>query len=482
MSLERLGVCEIRGLYERKEASPVDVVEALLAAQQSRDGDIHAFLELYADDALAHARRMRDSGSHRRQPLGGVPIAIKDNICIEGRPTTCASRILEGYSSLYTAGVIDRLRAAGAIILGKTNLDEFAMGSSTENSAMGVTRNPWDTARTPGGSSGGSAAAVAANFAPAALGSDTGGSIRQPASFCGVVGMKPTYGRVSRYGLLAFASSLDQIGPLTRSVADAAVVLDAISGHDPRDSTSLSLPAPDSSALLEGGLKGLTIGVPWSFLGDAMDADARENFSDTVRRSEDAGATIIEIDLPHAEYGVAAYYIIANAEASANLARFDGVKDGHRAKDPGDLYEMYTRTRDEGFGEEVKRRILLGTYVLSAGYYDAYYLKAQQVRSLIIRDFETVYKTCDLIMLPTSPGGAFAVGERMEDPIAMYLSDFFTIPVNLAGQPAISVPSGLTDGGLPLGVQLIGKALDESMVLRGAAGIERTVAFEGLAT
>jgi len=474
----RYGVSELRALYRNGHSTPVEVVESILREIVTRDHVVGAYLDVHADAVRAAARSVTDRGDYKELPLGGIPVAIKDNICIEGRPTTCASRILDGYNSPFDATVVQKLRAAGAIILGKTNLDEFAMGSSTENSSRQITRNPWNLEKTPGGSSGGSAAAVAAGFAPAALGSDTGGSIRQPASLCGVVGVKPTYGRVSRYGLVAFASSLDQIGPMGRSVADVAIVLGAICGHDPSDSTSVNVDVPDFTADLDKGVKGLTIGVPWSFLSESMDAGVRENFDATVNAMKDAGATVKEIDLPHAEYGVAAYYIIANAEASANLARYDGVKYAFRSPDTTDLYSMYTRTRDQGFGEEVKRRILLGTYVLSAGYYDAYYKKAQQVRSLIIRDFENAWGGCDLIMAPTSPTPAFGLGEKMDDPITMYMNDVFTIPVNLAGLPAVSVPSGFSKDKLPYGVQLIGKAMDEATVLRGAAAVETAAAIE----
>ncbi|MDH3197758.1 MAG: Asp-tRNA(Asn)/Glu-tRNA(Gln) amidotransferase subunit GatA [Candidatus Krumholzibacteria bacterium] len=474
-ALHTLGVSELRARLAAGEMSPVDAVASTLDAIAARDAGVGAYLEVFADDAMARARALADSGDCRKLPLGGVPIAIKDNICVAGKRTTCASRILRDYVSPYTATAAERLQAAGAIVLGKTNLDEFAMGSSTENSALGTTRNPWDPARAPGGSSGGSAAAVAAEMAAAALGSDTGGSIRQPASFCGVVGMKPTYGRVSRYGLVAFASSLDQIGPIARSVADVALVLEAMCGHDPRDATSLSAPVDRWSERLEAGLEGMTVGVPAAFLAD-MDATVRAAFDAALARAREGGARIREVTLPHAAYAVAAYYIIANAEASANLARYDGVKYGHRAV-VDTLYDMYTRTRDQGFGAEVKRRILLGTYVLSAGYYDAYYRQAQKVRSLIIRDFEAVFAACDLLMMPTAPTPPFRLGEKIDDPILMYLSDVYTIPVNLAGLPGISLPVGLTDGRLPVGVQLVGRALDEERVLRGAAGLERACGF-----
>ena len=423
-------------------------------------------------DALARDR------SFARRPLGGVPIAVKDNICTREGHTTCASRMLEHWRSPYDAEVIERLHAAGAIVVGKTNLDEFAMGSSTENSAFGPTRNPRDPERAPGGSSGGSAAAVAAGFVPVALGSDTGGSIRQPASFCGVVGFKPTWGRVSRRGLVAFASSLDQIGPFARTVRDAARVYEVIAGRDPLDATSLARPVEPVTPRLEEGARGLRVGVPRAFLEQAEDPGVCEHFDRALTMLREAGAEIVDVDLPHARFAVAAYYVVANAEASANLARFDGVRYGFRASGADDVIEMYTATRARGFGAEVKRRILLGTYVLSAGYYDAYYRRAMQVRSLIIDDFRSAFERCDLVALPTSPTPAFRLGERLEDPLTMYLSDVFTIPVNLAGLPAASVPAGEC-GGLPVGVQLIGRALDEATVLRGAAAVEAGASGEG---
>ncbi len=478
MDLHRMGVVGLREKLGAGEVTPVDVVDDVLAAIDKHDAEIGAYLDVHAEEALDAARRMTDKGTYRDLPLGGVPIAIKDNMCVAGRRTTCGSRILENYVSPYDATVVERLRAAGAIILGKTNCDEFAMGSSTENSALGKTVNPWDITRAPGGSSGGSAAAVAADIAPAALGSDTGGSIRQPASFCGVVGMKPTYGRVSRYGLVAFASSFDQIGPITKSVADAALLLTAIAGRDPCDATSLSIDVPDFAAALHGDLEGTTLGVPRAFFADSIDDDVRENFESVLALAGKNGARVREVDIPHADYAVETYYVLANAEASANLARFDGVKYGHRSSDSTDLYSMYTRTREEGFGAEVKRRILLGTYVLSAGYYDAYYLQAQKVRSLIIRDFEKAFSDCDLIALPTAPSVAFRLGENADDPLTMYLSDILTIPVNLAGIPAISLPSGLNGQRLPLGVQLMAPALAEEKLLQVAARIEQAIQFE----
>jgi aspartyl-tRNA(Asn)/glutamyl-tRNA(Gln) amidotransferase subunit A len=477
VSLNQLSIGELRARMIAGDTGPVEACEAALAAIGAHDGEVAAFLDVHGDAALARARALADSGDYRSLPLGGVPVAIKDNICMEGFRTTCGSRILGSYHPPYTATVVEKLHAAGAVVIGKTNLDEFAMGSSTENSGFGPSRNPWDTSRAPGGSSGGSAAAVAAGMAAAALGSDTGGSIRQPASFCGVVGMKPTYGRVSRYGLVAFASSLDQIGPFTRTVSDCAVVLNAMCGRDPRDATSASAPVPDFAGELGRGLKGMRIGVPWSFLGGELDAGVRVSFEAAVDAARRDGATIEDVELPHATHGLAAYYIIANAEASANLARFDGVRYGHRSAEAKTLVEMYTRTREEGFGAEVKRRVLLGTYVLSAGYYDAYYKRAQQVRSLIIADFVKAFARCDALMLPTAPTPAFRLGEKTDDPILMYLNDVFTIPVNLAGLPGISLPCGLSQEKLPIGVQLIGPAFQETSLLRAAAGIERLVDF-----
>jgi aspartyl-tRNA(Asn)/glutamyl-tRNA(Gln) amidotransferase subunit A len=479
VSLATLSISDLRRRIAAGEVSPVEACEAVFAVIEARDGDVRAFLSVEREAALARARRMQESGEARALPLGGVPVAIKDNMVIAGTRTTCGSKILGDYRPPYTATAVERLEAAGAIVVGKTNLDEFAMGSSTENSAFGPTRNPHDLSRAPGGSSGGSAAAVAAGMAAAALGSDTGGSIRQPAAFCGVVGLKPTYGRVSRYGLVAFASSLDQVGPFTRTVEDAARVLGAMAGKDPRDATSAAAPVPDFTAGLGAGVRGLRFGVPWKFLGTHLDPAVRAAFDALVDALRAEGAIIADVDLPHAEYGLAAYYIIANAEASANLARFDGVRYGHRSARAASLQDVYTRTREEGFGPEVKRRVLLGTYVLSAGYYDAYYRRAQQVRSLIIRDFRGAFAACDAILLPTAPTPAFNLGEKTGDPILMYLSDVFTIPVNLAGLPGVSVPCGRSPEGLPIGAQLIGRAFDEGTLLRAAAGVERICGVGG---
>ncbi len=447
-----------------------DVCEAFLNRIQRDDARVGAFTLV----AHEHAReRARALGATPQGLLAGVPVAIKDNLCTAGLPTTAASRILQGYVPPYSATVVERLEAAGAVVVGKTNMDEFAMGSSTENSALGLTRNPLDDTRTPGGSSGGSAAAVAAGMVPVSLGSDTGGSIRQPAAFCGLVGVKPTYGRVSRYGLLAFASSLDQVGPLSRTVEDAALVLQVIAGHDPHDATSSTEPVPDYLTALDRGVHGLRIGVPRDVIGTGVDPAVHQAFQAALDAWRAAGATIVDIALPHAGYAIPVYYLIATAEASSNLARYDGVRYGRRAelgREDG-LAAMYDRSRDEGFGPEVKRRIMLGTYVLSAGYYDAYYLKAQQVRTLLRRDYEQAFDACDVVAMPTTPTPAFRLGEKTDDPIKMYLEDVFTVSANLTGLPAISVPGGMA-AGLPVGVQLTGRMFDESTLLAAGRVLE----------
>jgi aspartyl-tRNA(Asn)/glutamyl-tRNA(Gln) amidotransferase subunit A len=453
-----------------------ELVERSFARLDALDGELRAFLSTRREAALAEAdeadaRRKRGVA---RSMLDGIPVALKDNIVQAGEPATCASKILEGYVSPFDATAVARLRAAGSVIVGRTNLDEFAMGSSTENSCAGPTRNPWDTGRSPGGSSGGSAAAVAAGIVPAAFGSDTGGSIRQPAALCGVVGMKPTYGRVSRYGLVAFASSLDQIGPFARSAEDCALLLEAIAGHDPNDSTSLPEPAPSLARALDGDVSGLTLGVLREADGaNGVAPGVRARVGEAVAELERAGAKVREVSLPHTRFGIAAYYLIATAEASSNLARFDGVRYGRRASDvSGGITALYERTRAEGFGAEVKRRILLGTYVLSAGYYDAYYRKAQQVRTLLRRDFEAAFERCDAIVLPTTPETAFRIGEKSSDPLALYLSDVFTVSANLAGLPGVSIPCGL-DAGLPVGFQILGRPLEDATVLRIADAYQR---------
>jgi aspartyl-tRNA(Asn)/glutamyl-tRNA(Gln) amidotransferase subunit A len=453
-----------------------DVVEEHLARIGERDGELHAFNLVLADEALTAADAV-DAAVARGEdpgPLAGVPVALKDNLCTRGIPTTCSSRILDGWRPPYDATVVERLRAAGAIAIGKTNLDEFAMGSSTENSAFGPTRNPHDPTRVPGGSSGGSAAAVAAGFAPLGLGSDTGGSIRQPAALCGVVGMKPTYGVVSRYGLIAFASSLDQIGPFAATVADAALLFDVIAGHDPLDSTSVPDRLPSMADAASGhGVDGLRVGVVRELM-DGIAPDVVAQFDRAVDALSAAGAKVDEVSVPACVYGLSAYYLIAPAECSSNLARYDGVRYGLR-EDAADITAMYSKTRAAGFGAEVKRRIMLGTYALSAGYYDAYYGKAQRVRTLIVRDFEAAYERFDALLSPTSPTTAFAFGAK-SDPLAMYMSDVCTIPSNLSGHPAISVPFGVGDDGLPVGVQVMANALQEATVFRVGAAIEDAAA------
>ena len=452
--------------------------EQSLARIRQLEPRISAFNTVMAERALDRARQL-DAAGRSTGPLHGVPIALKDNMCTAGVPTTASSKILRGFVPPYNATVVERLEAAGAIIVGKTNLDEFAMGSSTENSALGPSKNPWDVSRTPGGSSGGSAAAVASRIVPLALGSDTGGSIRQPAALCGIVGFKPTYGRVSRYGLLAFASSLDQIGPLAQTVEDAALVFQLIGGADRHDATSSPEAMPDVLAALDGTAAGLRIGVPKKFLGAGIDEEVLRAFNDALRVLQGRGATLVDIELPHAGYGIPIYYLIATAEASSNLARYDGVRYGYRTRLDRDdsLREMYERTRDEGFGPEVKRRIMLGTYVLSAGYYDAYYLKAQQVRTLVRQDYERAFERVDLVATPTTPTPAFTLGEKTSDPVQMYLNDIFTVSANLTGLPAISVPCGFSRSRLPLGLQLTGRMFDETTVLRAADSYQRDTRF-----
>ena len=468
------------------------VVSAFLDRIRALDGDIRAFVTVLEREALEQARAVDDAVSRGRKPgrLAGVPVALKDNILVDGVETTCSSKILRGYKAGYDATVVERLRAEGAVFIGKTNLDEFAMGSSTENSGFFPTRNPWDLERVPGGSSGGSAAAVASRMAALAFGSDTGGSIRQPASFCGVVGMKPTYGLVSRYGLVAFASSLDQIGPLARSVEDAALALSVISGHDPRDSTSAPGAAKDYHGALTGGVKGLRIGIPSEYFIDGMDPEVEGQVRGSIEVLRGLGAELREVSLPHTRYAVSTYYLVAPAEASANLARFDGIRYGHSvwrdAKSPAagqapmSLLEVYERSRGEGFGAEVKRRIMLGTYALSSGYYDAYYGKAQRVRTLIQRDFQDAFKSVDVIAAPVCPSAAFKLGEKAADPLQMYLSDIFTIPCNLAGIPGLAVPCGKTAAGLPVGLQLLGRPFEEPVMLRTAAALEAARPFPAL--
>ena len=459
------------------QRSAVDVCREYLARIDAHQDRLNAFRLVNTDGALARAARLDavPSGARTAMPLFGVPIAIKDNINTRGLATTASSRILETFVPPYDATVVTRLEAAGAIVLGKTNCDEFAMGSSTENSAFGPSRNPWAIDRTPGGSSGGSAVAVAAGLAPIALGSDTGGSIRQPAALCGVVGLKPTYGRVSRYGLLAFASSLDQIGPITRSAADAALLLGAIAGADPNDSTSADETVPDFNAALTGDIRGCRIGVPRALLDEGVDAPVTSAIERALEILRERGATLVPIELPHARHAIPVYYLVATAEASSNLARYDGVRYGFRAtiEERAGLRTLYNTTRDRGFGAEVKRRIMLGTYVLSAGYYDAFYLKAQRVRTLIRRDYERAFELVDAVAMPTSPTAAFQLGERVDDPLQMYLADVFTVSANLAGLPAVSIPCGFTTTCLPVSLQLTGRMFDEATLLRLADAYER---------
>ena len=475
MELHRLTIHETRELLRTRGVSATEIVRSVLDRIARVDDQIRAYVTLTDEAAMAQAQTVdrRLAAGETLPPLAGIPLAIKDVLCTSGVRTTCASRILEPYVPPYDATVIRRLRAQEAVLLGKTNMDEFAMGSSTENSALFPTRNPWALDRVPGGSSGGSAAAVAADLCAAAIGTDTGGSIRQPASFCGIAGLKPTYGRVSRYGLVAFASSLDQIGPLAKDVRDCALLLQAIAGHDPCDATSADLTVPDYSSALTGQMRGTRIGIPDEFLVEGMDPEVEGAIRAAIQRLEELGGARETVSLPHTPYAVATYYLVATAEASSNLARYDGVKYGFRAPKPADLLEMYQQTRRDGFGAEVKRRIMLGTYALSAGYYDAYYLKAQKVRTLIRQDFARAFERCEVIATPTAPTAAFKFGEKTADPLQMYLSDIFTISINLAGLPAISIPCGFTRAGLPIGLQLIGKPFDEATILNVAHAFEQ---------
>ena len=462
---------EIRDAVAARQISAVEVCEKALAHIGARNPALNAFLTISTDRALERARAV-DREQHQG-PLAGVPVALKDNIITRGIATTAASRMLRTFVPPYDATVVSRLEAAGAIVMGKTNCDEFAMGSSTENSAFGPSRNPWNPGHIPGGSSGGSAVAVAAGFSPIALGSDTGGSIRQPASLCGVVGLKPTYGRVSRYGLIAFASSLDQIGPMARTAHDAAIALSVLAGPDPLDSTASHEPVADYAGALTGVIRGVRLGVPRSMIEEGVESAVRDCFFGALETLRARGAELVDIELPHAPYAIATYYVVATAEASSNLARYDGVRYGFRADGARDLREMYETTRSQGFGPEVKRRIMLGTYVLSAGYYDAYYLKAQQVRTLVRRDYDHAFEHVDAVVMPTSPTAAFRIGEKIEDPLSLYLTDVFTVSANLAGLPAISIPCGLTPDKLPIGLQLTGKPFDEATLLRIGDAYER---------
>jgi aspartyl-tRNA(Asn)/glutamyl-tRNA(Gln) amidotransferase subunit A len=440
-----------------------DNITRTLDNAERLNSELNSFLTIERDHALKRAEEL--DVSHNELRLKGLPIAIKDVICTKGMQTTCGSRILFNYRSHYDATAIKKLNEAGGVIVGKTNMDEFAMGSSNENSAFGVVRNPWDTTRVPGGSSGGSAVAVASGVVPVSLGSDTGGSVRQPASLCGIIGLKPTYGRISRYGLVAFASSLDNIGIFGREVRIVADVLTVIAGRDEMDSTSAAVPVPEYSSMLNDDITGKRIGVPRSWFGKGIDGDVRDAVEQSVENFEKLGVEIVDIEMPHAKYGIAVYYIIATAEASSNLARYDGVRYGFRAEDSHELRQMYFKTREEGFGAEVKRRIMLGTYVLSSGYYDAYYAKAQKVRTLLKQDYANAFQKCDAILTPTSPSVAFKIGERSNDPLAMYLSDIYTVSANLAGVPGISIPVGLSSSGLPIGTQLLGNFWSEGSLL-----------------
>jgi len=479
MNLYELTIHEAHNLLKSREISSQELTKSVIDRVESVEPRVGAYITVAGETAMAQAERADKAiAGGNITPLTGIPLAIKDLICTEDLRTTCASKILENFVPVYDAFVIKKLKKAGAVIVGKANMDEFAMGSSTEHSGIKLTHNPWDLSYIPGGSSGGSAAAVAADMCLGSLGSDTGGSIRQPASCCGVVGMKPTYGRVSRFGLVAFASSLDQIGPLTKDVTDCAVLLNAISGYDAGDSTSVPMDVPDYTTFLEKGLKRVKIGIPKEYnalLG--LDAEVSEAVKSAVMTIEGLGAECVEVSLPHTEYAVAAYYVIAPSEASSNLARYDGVKYGLRDKDKNDLIEMYRSTRSMGFGSEVKRRIIIGTYCLSAGYYDAYYRKASQVRTLIIEDFKKAFESCDVLLSPVAPTPAFKAGERTEDPLKMYLSDIFTLSANLAGIPGMSVPCGFSSQGLPIGLQIMGEHFNEEKIIKVAYNFEQATDF-----
>ncbi len=464
--MHRKTILQARDDLKNKKYSACELLEAIYNRIDSVEEKVRSYIHLSKELALEQAKEADARlASGDDAPLLGIPIALKDLICTKGSRTTCGSKILDNFVSPYDATVVKKLKEAGAVIIGKTNMDEFAMGSTTESSAYYPTANPWDLSRTPGGSSGGSAAAVAANECIAALGSDTGGSIRQPASFCGVTGLKPTYGRVSRFGLVAFASSFDQIGPVTKTVADAAYLSGIICGNDPMDSTSANVSVPDFMAGLEKNVKGLKVGLPKEYFSSGVDPEVLENVQNSIKALEKLGIEPVEIELPHTQYAVATYYILACAEASANLSRFDGVKYGFRSESSGDLNKMYTNTRQEGFGDEVKRRIILGAFALSSGYYDAYYIKGQKVRTLIKKDFDQAFEKCDFIAGPNSPVPAFKLNEKLNDPLQMYLSDIFTLSVNLAGLPGMSIPCGFTSQNLPVGLQLIGRPFDEETIL-----------------
>jgi aspartyl-tRNA(Asn)/glutamyl-tRNA(Gln) amidotransferase subunit A len=475
MDFYNLTIHELRDMLRKGETTSEAITESVLGRIRAVDGKVKAYITVTGgNDARAQAKEAdKRIRAGETSPLCGIPIAVKDNMCTDGIRTTCASKILGNFVPPYDATVVRNLKKAGYVLCGKPNMDEFAMGSSTENSGFFITRNPWDLDRIPGGSSGGSAAAVAAGECIGALGSDTGGSIRQPAACCGVVGLKPTYGRVSRFGLVAFASSLDQIGPITKDVTDSALLMNVIAGHDARDSTSANIPAPDFTRALKKDVKGLKIGLPREYFIEGMDPEVDKAVRGAVRTLEGLGAIVKEVSLPHTGYAVATYYILATSEASSNLARYDGIKYGFRAEGAKDLLDLYMKSRSQGFGPEVKRRIMLGTYALSAGYYDAYYKKGQQARTLIKRDFDEAFKSVDIIATPTAPTAAFRIGEKSADPLQMYLSDIFTISVNLAGIPGISIPCGFTSGNLPIGLQLLGKHFDEEAILHAAFAYEQ---------
>jgi len=466
INLATATAAEVLSALENRDISSIELTQAYLSRVDALNGQLNAVITVDHEGALAAAKDA-DDARHRGEGgvLNGVPLLHKDIFCTAGLRTTCASRMLENFTPPYDATVVSKLKAAGAITLGKTNMDEFAMGSSNETSYFGPAHNPWDFSCVPGGSSGGSAAAIAAGLAPLSTGTDTGGSIRQPASLCGITGLKPTYGRVSRFGIIAFASSLDQAGPMTRTVEDAALMLNAMCGLDPNDSTSADMPVPNFHDALTGDLKGLRIGLPKQYFSELLDDTVANRIQDALKELEAEGATLVDVDLPHTQEGIATYYVIAPAEASANLARYDGVRFGHRCDDPKDLMDLYARSRSEGFGSEVQRRILVGTYALSAGFYDAYFKKAQQVRRIISNDFKQAFDQCDLIAGPSAPGVAFSAGAKSHDPIAMYMEDVYTLSVNLAGLPGLSVPAGLING-LPIGLQLIGRAFDEATLLK----------------
>jgi aspartyl-tRNA(Asn)/glutamyl-tRNA(Gln) amidotransferase subunit A len=479
MILNRLTIHELQDLLRSGEATSTEIVQSVFERIDAVEGRVHAYITLMKEYAFAEAAKAdKDIKAGNIKPLTGIPIALKDIVCTKGFLTTCGSRILHNYIPPYNATVVEKLKDAGAVFTGKTNMDEFAMGSSTETSYFGITRNPYALDRIPGGSSGGSAAAVAADECIASIGSDTGGSIRQPAALCSVVGLKPTYGRVSRFGLIAFASSLDQIGPFTKDVEDCAIMMNVIAGYDPRESTSVPLDVPDYTACISRGIDGWKVGIPKEYFIEGIDPEVMEAMQRAIKTIEGLGATCVEISLPHTEYCLAVYYIIAPAEASSNLARYDGVKYGFRSQDSSDLLDMYKKTRSAGFGAEVKRRIMIGTYALSSGYYDAYYKKASQVRALIKRDFEEAFTTCDAILTPTSPTPAFKIGEKMDDPLQMYLSDIFTISTNLAGIPGISVPCGFTKAGLPIGAQFLAGHFEEGKLIQIAAAFEKHANLE----